>query len=371
MPINIYKDPMQKAYLFGTAVLYSEEPIPQTDVPPYWTRYELSGTAQYPDKPYALMDQAPHNYVASVLSPLTLKKGAAKSRLVKDKLQLTPERLSLTQFCAEYGIPCPQIPLRHRMRPASPDEAGLFYALPPEQDEELGAIGHLRMDFGHRGQEFWHTWWPRGPEELNSPEFRDELDKVVNDLRKGILKDLPAMRRHCQGNAGAIDGGACCQNYGFVLETQRYIYRLRCNPAEGDYQAYLSCFVNQTQQMGLTEKGRQMLQDATDPDKPHEYLWYVIENINDSKHRVDHELPLEGAIQLYAELDSQDKRLGVTKDGITSVDLVIQHDGREWFPEDRLKLDSFAHDQVVADAAAKIQQALETQTQGMTMGGMA
>ena len=31
------------------------------------------------------------------------------------------------------------------------------------------------MDFGRSGNEFWHTWWPRGPEELNSPAFKAEL----------------------------------------------------------------------------------------------------------------------------------------------------------------------------------------------------
>ena len=36
---------------------------------------------------------------------------------------------------------------KYVMRPASPDEAGLFFALPPEQDEVLGAIGHVRIDF--------------------------------------------------------------------------------------------------------------------------------------------------------------------------------------------------------------------------------
>ncbi len=65
-------------------------------------------------------------------------------------------------------------------RPASFDEAGLFYAMTPEEDQRLGCIGHVRMDFGHRGQEFWHTWWPRGPEELNSPEFKAELQEVVD-----------------------------------------------------------------------------------------------------------------------------------------------------------------------------------------------
>ena len=59
---------------------------------------------------------------------------------------------------------------KFEIRPASSEEAGLFYALPPEQDEALGAIGHVRIDFGRSGSEFWHTWHPRGPAELNSPE---------------------------------------------------------------------------------------------------------------------------------------------------------------------------------------------------------
>ena len=135
------------------------------------------------------------------------------------------------------------------MRPASPEEAGLFYALSPEQNEEQGAIGHVRIDFGSSGEEFWHTWWPRGPEELNTPEFRAELGKVVNDLRKGVLKDLSSMKRYCWGSDGAIEGGTCCQNYGFTLESERYIYRLRCNPIQGDYQAYLSCFDREAQKL--------------------------------------------------------------------------------------------------------------------------
>ena len=65
------------------------------------------------------------------------------------------------------------------------------------------------------------------------------------------------MRRYCYGHDGAIAGGSCCQNYGFVLETEHYTSRLRCNPVEGDYQAYLAAFDRRAQQMGLTEKEQQ------------------------------------------------------------------------------------------------------------------
>ena len=40
---------------------------------------------------------------------------------------------------------------------SSNDEAGIFYAMPPEKDELLGAVGHVRIDFGQDGKEFWHT----------------------------------------------------------------------------------------------------------------------------------------------------------------------------------------------------------------------
>ena len=130
---------------------------------------------------------------------------------------------------------------KYVMRPASPDEAGLFFVLPPEQDEALGAIGHVRMDFGRAGNEFWHTWHPRGPSELNSPEFKVELQVVVDEMRKSVLKNFSAMTGYCRGHGGEIEGG-WVQNYGYVVETENYRYCLRCNPVPGDYQAYLTAF---------------------------------------------------------------------------------------------------------------------------------
>lgn len=265
MQINIYKDKMLGARLFGASVLYSVQPIPREDVPQGWYCYDLRGTVRRPDELHALVDKAEGNHVGSILSCQPLKSGRSQFRLVKNQFRLTGQQHSLSDFCAAENIRCPETPLRYRLRPASPEEAGLFYALPPEKDEELGAIGHVRIDFGYKGREFWHTWWPRGPEELNTQEFKDELAKVVNDLRKGILKDLPSMRRYCYGSEGAIEGGTCCQNYGFTLETERYLYRLRCNPAGGDYQTYLSCFDKQAQRMGLSEDRLKLESFKNDP----------------------------------------------------------------------------------------------------------
>ena len=139
---------------------------------------------------------------------------------------------------------------KYEIKPASPDEAGLFFAMPSEKDAELGCIGHVRMDFGKRGTEFWHTWWPRGPEELNSPEFKAELQEVVDELRQSVLKDHSAMERFCCGHGGKIPGG-WVQNYGYTVDTENYRYCLRCNPVRGDYNAYLTCFDKRVQQMNM------------------------------------------------------------------------------------------------------------------------
>ena len=127
------------------------------------------------------------------------------------------------------------------IRPARPEEAGLFYAQHPEENKRLGAVGCVRMDFGRSGNEFWHTWWPRGPEELNSPAFKAELQQIVGKLREDVLKSRFAMELFCYDHGGKIDGGYV-QNYGYIVETEHYRFCLRCNPSPGDYNGYLTAY---------------------------------------------------------------------------------------------------------------------------------
>ncbi len=134
------------------------------------------------------------------------------------------------------------------IRNYSPNEKEQFFAMPPEKDEALGCIGHLRIDFGKNGTEFWSTWWPRGPEALNSPQFKAELSSVVNELRKTVLSDLQNMRKFCSENGGVMYGGFAV-SYGYVIDTPQYQYCLRCIPVRGEYNAYLNCFDKQAQAM--------------------------------------------------------------------------------------------------------------------------
>ena len=72
------------------------------------------------------------------------------------------------------------------LRPASVEEAGLFYS-DENQDAELGTVGHLRMDFGSGGKGFYHTWWPHNGDRFNTPEFIALADRA-RELGRALVQ---------------------------------------------------------------------------------------------------------------------------------------------------------------------------------------
>ena len=138
------------------------------------------------------------------------------------------------------------------LRPASREEAGLFYSN-DERDEALGTVGHLRMDFGSGGKGFYHTWWPHNEDRFNTPEFKEALQEFVDAMRQnGPLKNLAAMNTYCWHNGSEISEND--RVYGFVAETEHYRFCLRCTPRPGDYQGYLYCYDLRQQEMARQEK---------------------------------------------------------------------------------------------------------------------
>lgn len=121
---------------------------------------------------------------------------------------------------------------------------------------------------------------------------------------------------------------------------------------------------------GLTEAGKQALRDAANPSKPHTYSWFVMTDCNTSKEQIHRALTLDGAIQFYQDNDRPEKRLGVTKDEIATVDLVRFLDGEQVFFEDHKILESFRDDPVIADAVETLHQELDGPEAGLEMGGL-
>ena len=334
------------------------------------------------------------------------------------------------------------------IRPASIEEAGLFYSQMDEaEDAVLGTVGHIRMDFGASGKEFYHTWWPHNGAQFNTGEFKDELQKFVDMLRAdGPLTNLASMRNYCYQHGGKITEDGRC--FGYIAETEHYRYCLRCTPSPGEYQGYLYSYDLRQQRMaqqakpvgrityasgeeqtftdtqkyldtireelpyqattgfryetltddpavrkavddilldfageenprrgcnyGLTEAGKQALREAADPDRPHTYAWFVMTDCNIPGEQIYRRLTLEEAIRTYLDSDRPEKRLGVTKDGIATVDLVRSLNGEQHFFTDHLQLDSFKCDPEIAAAVKTLRLELEQNTpqQGITMGGL-
>lgn len=108
MSVNLYKDALQNVWLFGQSVLYTEQPIPREEVPEGWYCYDLCGTAADPKRPYEMVDRAGQNFAGSILSNVPLMRGRTQSKPVQDNFWLTGIPVTLADFCAEEGVPCPQ-----------------------------------------------------------------------------------------------------------------------------------------------------------------------------------------------------------------------------------------------------------------------
>lgn len=126
------------------------------------------------------------------------------------------------------------------MRAVRPDETKLLYT-DNEYEHEQWCIGHLRLDFGRSGNEFWHTWWGHN-DELNTPEFKREFDSVINALRDGgPLNNLKEMKSFCnQHQAANLATQTVGASYGFIGETENYRYAFRLT--DSGYNGYIYCY---------------------------------------------------------------------------------------------------------------------------------
>lgn len=108
------------------------------------------------------------------------------------------------------------------------------------------------------------------------------------------------------------------------------------------------------------------------PELPHTYNWYVITNCGSPKEQIQQDMTLEEAVRVYQDTDEKEKRLGVTKDEIATVDLVRLADCEQQFFGDYQVMDCFKDDPVILQAVQMLHQALgeENPVQGMTMGGI-
>ncbi len=139
-----------------------------------------------------------------------------------------------------------------RWEPLPPEKQDWVWSADSQADLERGCIGHLRGDFGSSGEEFWTSWFDHQAK-LKSQAFRDELQDVVNGLRRegGLLQSFTGMSSQCR------KGLTCDEGFGFQAQTRNYTYCLRCTPRRGDYNFYLYAYDRYAQREHTREKAPQ------------------------------------------------------------------------------------------------------------------
>lgn len=129
------------------------------------------------------------------------------------------------------------------LREMTEAEQKYTYRQSHQLDAQTGCIGYLRGDFGTTGKEFYSSWF-NNMAYLKTPEFRAELDQVINALREdsqygGILADRRSLSSACHQSTTPKFGR---NESGFRVNTQDYAYLLRLNPSPGDYNFYVYCY---------------------------------------------------------------------------------------------------------------------------------
>ena len=129
------------------------------------------------------------------------------------------------------------------LKAALPDEKALFYS---GKSATLPRIGHIRADFGSSGEEFWHSWFPGDAGELNTPEFRTELHVLMECLRTDLLSSRDGMRQYLREHPGLLLEDSYLKVIGYRMQTEKYVYYIRCAPARGNYDCYVQCYANES-----------------------------------------------------------------------------------------------------------------------------
>ena len=120
---------------------------------------------------------------------------------------------------------------------------------------------------------------------------------------------------------------------------------------------------------GLTEVGKQALRYAADPERLHTYAWFVMTDCNMPDEQIHRDLTLEEAVGLYRDSTRPEKRLGVTKDGVATVDFLREANGEQVFFQDHIRMESFRNDPEIFEAVQMLHRELERSApvRGMVM----
>lgn len=128
------------------------------------------------------------------------------------------------------------------LKAALPDEKALFYS---SKSTTLPRIGYIRADFGHSGDALWHSWFSGDARSYNTPEFRAELHVLMECLRINLLSSREGMHQYLREHPGLLLEDGYVKVVGYRVQTEKYVYYIRCTPSHGYYDCHIFCYANQ------------------------------------------------------------------------------------------------------------------------------
>lgn len=84
-------------------------------------------------------------------------------------------------------------------------------------NEKAGCIGYLTANLNASAPEFESSWHDRTPR-LNTPEFTDDFNDMMDTLRQGILKSSAELRAYCAAHPDSLPLGVCEPKFRKVVE---------------------------------------------------------------------------------------------------------------------------------------------------------
>lgn len=110
--------------------------------------YRRAGTGNATDELRFIEESVVVNHSCSILMPKKLELPESCQLDAWDEFGFLDEcDMTLQEFCKMHNPSYPSEEKEFHIRPARPDETGMFYAKQPAEDERLGAIGHVRINF--------------------------------------------------------------------------------------------------------------------------------------------------------------------------------------------------------------------------------
>ena len=141
------------------------------------------------------------------------------------------------------------------IRPLLPSEQKYTYSQSSQIENQTGLIGHLRGSLETVGSSFL-TSWDNHNIHLNTPEFKQLIDEVINTLRTDasfdlILRNRASLSAYCRAHPESSFGNG--REYGIRVDTKDHSMLMRLNPNLGEYNLYCYCYIRPWLDQHLTK----------------------------------------------------------------------------------------------------------------------